>query len=519
MMSGTDTTNVFGNAAQANAPNWTPNSGSSSSNICTLGWAAAPNHFAMPVGSNVYVTGVTPSGYNVSNVTTTAASTTSVTYPCTAGSAAWSSGGNMKLWNDGGGFDTVGILSYLGTLSIWPFRTAGGSAQYMMSSVDEFAHSWNNAHNGPTPTTVPALDIPLPSTQSVFGGGSTLRVALFPLQPCQDYQFNCTWQAGTDGYIYFINARGPGTSGYYLWRIRTAQWKEQDWSEMQFYTGGQADDDRGLYDSSWAASSTCCTGVTLLSSAAWANTIQGTGGDIMWAPAPFNRFLISNWAGSGSGGSQSLGTTIWDLGIWPWGNPVQAGSVGGDANNVNVFETWGRFLPSTYTVVSAAPPAATVTFEQSGSYRFSTLNPATNQYGPNQNLVYLSERTATSATINSVAYRQVQTTYNGSANTFPGKGLELYYDFAGCVGGSLRIPNLAPMPSGNYDTVLTGTPYLPLMCDQIGLRSFGLPDGQYGASGTNPLVFKLPTGFNLAMTDFSIFIPFRHLGPTMPPCR
>lgn len=64
------------------------------SNVATLTFSAITT--ALPVGMVITVTGMTPSGYNVSNVQITASTTTSVSFALASNPGAFSSGGTIS---------------------------------------------------------------------------------------------------------------------------------------------------------------------------------------------------------------------------------------------------------------------------------------------------------------------------------------------------------------------------------------------------------------------------------------
>lgn len=508
--------NPFGMQAEgavAPQPYSTITSGTCAANVATINFQN--RGYTIPVGTPVWVAGASPAGYIVSNVAITGSTATSVTYPGTCGSSAWTSGGQVSVWNDGNQqhFLSFGIDSVNGLVCLGVGREPNESAMYQICSTDYFAHSFNNSHNAPGgPTTVVNLDVPLPSTPCFFT--ACYLNFLYPLQPCRDYggasenTFPCTWIGGTENYIYATCQISPPQSafGYRLCRHPYADHARVDGTTWQIYTCAQADDDRGLYNNCW--SSTLTLGTVLNSAIA----TLGNSFSIVTAP-DFNGFIAANWAALGGGSipagniSQSAGAALYDLGMWPWGTATAIGSVNRDETDITrFFPTWSFIVPASYaTVSSSAPIRATVQLRQSGSYVGTDSSPAVNKYGPNLYTIGLAKRETTAKGNAGPTF-----SYSGGAHgSFVANGLDLFYAFQDPT-GTRTVTNASPSDTlGTYSTTLAQTK--TALYDRYGLFSTGFPvDGLYGNPGIHGYNFFITTPYVVQNTDFTLAVVFNH---------
>ena len=501
---------------------WVIAGGNCSGNVATLTFAS--QGWTPPVGAAIWVKNALPALFNVSGVAVTAATATSLSYPASCATpTSWTSGGQVNVWNDGTFFINATIFSIAGTIYIMPYRFNSNN-QYLIKSNDYWNTSLSNAHNSPTATPYNGWDVPLPTDSTYFPAGNEYFLRI--IQPCQDYggagmtQFGCTWAAGDDSWIYALRGVDQTvSSGYQLWRMKYEDMKLMDGTKWQVYQCAQADTDVGLQDSCWLPWSTgnVATGTVLNSAVnAWGNSI-----DMNYLPAPFQRFVQIEWSaikGAQQNISQSAGAILYDHGSYPWGTAQIMGSINGDPADLNYNPTWARCYNSTYSVVSSNPPAARLTCGMSGSYLnggSGGIPPASNEYGPSNYELYLTARDGGSVSQfrnPSLAYPRLS--FFGGGSRHISSGMELFYDWTSCLTAGSVWKNLALAPSGNWDTNLS--PTQTMICDSLGLRSFGFPTrvGTFGSANTAttvPMQFVVGTAFNKALNDFTILWVGKHL--------
>jgi len=151
----------------------------------------------------------------------------------------------------------------------------------------------------------------------------------------------------------------------------------------------------------------------------------------------------------------------------------------------------------------------------SGSYLTSTGTSTTNQYGPNSYELILGQRDGGAVVqFHNPTVSYPRFSYTGGGKKHIANGLQLFYDWTSCLTAGNIWKNLAPAPSGNWDTNLSTTQ--TMICDGLGLRSFGFPTNApgYGTHNTaiaNPMQFVVATGFNQALSDFTIIWVGKHL--------
>lgn len=418
-------------------------------------------------------------------------------------------------WTDGGTWEAWGLQSVRGQIyqplwRCWPSGLTYCGDFNMFRSSDHLLHTLSAGNQfaqglGSNSAVVSNFDVPvapavMPNnpTPGSINGGTTSGFIPFAghIQTCQDESMNCTAQANNDGYIYSWGSCAPNIC---LTRIRVEDLPLMDASKWQIYTGSHSGDD-GIYDSAWSSTPSASTnfGTGFCMGALWMT---------QFVP-DFNRFLflctVSNVVGSS--------VTLYDLGPYPWGNQVAAGSASWTNDQwPGYYVSFGQINPGSYLKTSTTPLGAIVQLTTTGTVdSFNSGTAGLSGYAGNSNMSdtsyspFIAKLTLTPR-LTVPPKSQVAAVNRRDAYIL--NGLDVFYDFRGVTSGiSSALPNLSPNdPTGTYNVGNSGFGGNPGLFSAMGGFQFGFPPQSGDAVAS-----VLTTPYSKSLTAFTAFLVFEH---------